>query len=88
MRRGGRKALYREGNSLERPREEAKIQHEALRRGKNLGFSEDKSLEKERVREKVTLRKVGGEIEQEEVELEVSLVRFTEKTPITNQQSP
>ena len=31
----------------------------ALRRGKNLAFTEDTCLEKERVRLKVTLRKVG-----------------------------
>ena len=41
------------------PLEEAVIQHKALRRGKNLAFSEDTCLEKERVRLKVTPRKVG-----------------------------
>ena len=60
MRRGQRKDLYRiERNSLEGPQEEAEIQHKALRRTKNLAFSEDPSLEKERVRSKVTPRKVG-----------------------------
>ena len=38
---------------------EAEIQHKVLRRGKNLVFSEDRCLEKERVRLKVTPRKVG-----------------------------
>ena len=38
---------------------EAEIQHKALRRGKNLAFSEDSCLEKERVWSKVTPRKVG-----------------------------
>ena len=39
--------------------EEAEIQRKALRRGKNSVFSEDTCLEKERVRSKVTPRKVG-----------------------------
>ena len=59
MRRGRRKALYRrERASLKGPHEEAEIQCQALRRGKNLAFSEDTCLEKERVRSKVTPRKV------------------------------
>ena len=60
MRRGRRKDLYRrERDSLEGPHEEAEIQRKALRRGKNLAFSEDICLEKEKVRSKVTPRKVG-----------------------------
>ena len=60
MKRGRRKDLYRrERHSLEGPHEEAEIQREALRRGKNLAFSEDKCLEKKKVRAKVTPRKVG-----------------------------
>ena len=60
VRRGRRKALYRrERDSLEGPHEEAEIHREVLRRGKNLAFSEDTCLEKERVRSKVTPRKVG-----------------------------
>ena len=60
MRRGRRKPLHgREKGSLERPHEEAEIQRKALRRGKNLVFSEDTCLEKERVRSKVTPRKIG-----------------------------
>ena len=60
MRRGRRKDLYRtKRESLEGPHEEAEIQHRALRRGKNLAFSEDTCLVKERVRLKVTPRKVG-----------------------------
>ena len=59
-RRGRRKALYRrERDSLEGLREEAEIQRNASRRRKNLAFREDTSLEKERVRSKVTPRKVG-----------------------------
>ena len=59
VRRGQRKALYRrERNSLEGPHEEAEIQLKALRRGKNLAFSKDICLEKERVQSKVTPRKV------------------------------
>ena len=46
-------------DSLEGPHDEAEIQRKALRRGKNLAFSEDTCLEKERVRSKVTPRKVG-----------------------------
>ena len=61
MRRGRRKALYRrEWDSLEENHEKAKIQHKALRYGKNLAFSEDTCLEKERMRSKVPPRKVGG----------------------------
>ena len=57
---GRRKALYRrERESLEGSHEEAEIQRKALRRGKNLAFREDTCLEKERMRSKVTPRKVG-----------------------------
>ena len=60
MRRGRRKALYRrEKDFLEGPHDEAEIQRKALRHGKNLAFSEDTWLEKERVRSKVIPRKVG-----------------------------
>ena len=60
MRKDRRKDLCRtERDSLEGPHEEAEIQRKALRRGKNLAFSEDTCLEKERVRSKVTPRKVG-----------------------------
>ena len=60
MRRDRRKDLYRtERDSLEGPHDEAEIQRKALRRGKNLAFSQDTCLEKERVRSKVTPRKVG-----------------------------
>ena len=60
MRRDQRKDLYRtERDSLEGPHEEAEIQCKALRRGKNLAFSQDTCLAKERVRSKVTPRKVG-----------------------------
>ena len=59
VRRGQKKALYRrERDSLEGPHEEADIQRKALRRGKNLAFSEDTYLEKERVLSKVSPRKV------------------------------
>ena len=55
-----RKPLYRtERDSLEGLHEEAEIQRKALRRRKNLAFSEDKCLEMERVRSKVTPKKVG-----------------------------
>ena len=46
-------------DSLEGPHEEAEIQRKVLRRWKNLAFSEDTCLEDERVRSKVTPRKVG-----------------------------
>ena len=60
MRRGRRKTLYRrERDSLEGPHEEAEIQRKALIQGKNLAFSEDACLEKERVRSKLIPRKVG-----------------------------
>ena len=47
VRRGQRKALERD--ALEGPHEEAKIRRKALRRGKNLAFSENTCLEKKRV---------------------------------------
>ena len=60
VRRGQRKALCRrQRDSLEGPHEEAEIQRKALRREKNLAFSEDTCLEKESVQSKVTPRKVG-----------------------------
>ena len=53
------KFLYsRERDSLEGPYDEADIQRKALRCEKNLAFSEDTCLDKERVRSKVTPRKV------------------------------
>ena len=59
MRRGQRKAWYRrERDSCRGPHEEAEIQRKALRRGKNLVFSDNTCSEKERVRSKVTPRKV------------------------------
>ena len=59
VKRGQRKALYRrERDSLEGPHEEAEIQRKALRRGKNLAFSEHTCLEKERLRSTMTPRKV------------------------------
>ena len=60
MRRDRRKDLYRrKRESLEGLHEEAEIQRKAFRCGKNLAFSEDTCLVKERVRSKVTRRKVG-----------------------------
>ena len=65
VRRDRRKALYRtEKDSLEGPHEEAEIQRKALRRGKNLAFSEDICLKKKKVRWKVTPRKVGVGLKQ------------------------
>ena len=60
VRRDRRNNLYRtERDSLDGPHEEAEIQRKALRREKNLAFSENTCLEKERLRSKVTPRKVG-----------------------------
>ena len=60
VRRDQSKALdRRKRDSLEEPHEDAEIQRKALRRGKNLAFSEDTCLQKERVRLKMTPRKVG-----------------------------
>ena len=76
VRRGRRKALFRtERDCLKGPHEKAEIQRKALRRGKNLTFSKDTCLEKERVRSKVTSKKVGV-AESEERGLEVSLVEI------------
>ena len=59
VRRGQRKDLYRrERDFVKGPHEEAEIQRKALRRGKNLAFSEDTCLEKESVRLKVTQEKL------------------------------
>ena len=50
MRRGRRKDLYtRERDYLEGPHEEAEMQRNTLRRGKNLAFSEDTPSRKERL---------------------------------------
>ena len=50
MRMGRRKALYeREKDSLEGRYDEAEIQRKALRRRKNLAFSEDTFIERKRV---------------------------------------
>ena len=60
VRRGRRKASCRTGrDSLEGPHEEAEILRKALKRRKNLAFCDDTCLVKERVRSKVTPRKVG-----------------------------
>ena len=60
VRRGWKKDLYRrERDSLEGPHDEAEIQRKVLKRGKNLAFSEDICLEKERGQSKVTPRKIG-----------------------------
>ena len=60
---GAEEKLYihyrKEKGSIEIPHEEAEIQRKALRREKILAFSEDTSLEKERMRLKMTPRKVG-----------------------------
>ena len=72
MRKGRRKAFYRrERDSLQGPHSETEIQRKALKQEKNLAFSEDTCLEKERVRSKMTPRKVGvglkrkGELNEE-----------------------
>ena len=60
VRKGQKKVSYkRERDSLEGSHDEAEIQRKALRRGKNLAFSEDTCLKKERVQSKVTPKKVG-----------------------------
>ena len=65
MRRGQRKVLYRgESHFLEGPHE-IEVQRKVLRRGKNLAFSKDTCLEKEKVLSKVTPRKVGSWVEME-----------------------
>ena len=65
MKGGRRNDLYRrERDSLEGPHKKAEIHRKALRRGKNLAFSEDTCLEKERVRTNVTPRKVGVELKR------------------------
>ena len=66
MRRDRRKDLYRtERDFLEGPHEEAEIQRKALIRGKNLAFSEDTCLQKERVQSKVAPRKVRLKLRRE-----------------------
>ena len=46
-REGDKKNFLQKRDSLEGPHEEAEIQRKALRRGKNLAFSEDACLENE-----------------------------------------
>ena len=76
MRSGRRKDLYRrERDSLEGPHEEAEIQRKALSREKNLAFSKDTCLEKERVRLKVTTRKVGAGLKRRREPSKKRLVR-------------
>ena len=58
VRKGRRKASYRREELLRGAHEEAEIRSKALRGGKNLAFSEDTCLEKERVRSEVTPRMV------------------------------
>ena len=57
--KGPKKRFIQKREGLLREAYEEKIQHKALRRGKNLAFSEDTCLEKKRMRPKVTPRKVG-----------------------------
>ena len=65
VRRGRKKDLYRtERDSLEGPHKKTEIQHTVLRRGKNLAFSKDTCLEKEKVQSKVTPTKVGVGLKQ------------------------
>ena len=53
MRRGPKKSFIQKRRGLLKgPHEEAEIQHKALRRGKNLAFSEDTCSEKKKVRSK------------------------------------
>ena len=66
MRRGRRKALYRTTrDSLEGLHKEAEIQRKALRRGKNLAFSKDTCLEKERKAVKGDPKKSWSGVETE-----------------------
>ena len=69
------------GDPLEGPHEEAEIQRKALRRGKNLAFSEDTCLEKERMRSKVAPRKigVGSKWRREQSKRKLAWWEFTEK---------
>ena len=60
VRRGQKKSFMQKRKGLLRePHEEVDIQRKALRRRKNLAFSEDTCFEKKRMRSKVTPRKVG-----------------------------
>ena len=52
-------------NYLEEPHEEAEIQRNGLRRGKNLTFSEDTYLEKGKSAVEGDLKKIWSEIETE-----------------------
>ena len=60
MKRGRRKASHRkERDSLEELYVEAELLRNSLRQEKNLAFSKNTRLEKERVQSKVTPKKVG-----------------------------
>ena len=64
--KGPKKNLYTEEREIpwRGPHEEAEIQRKVLRRGKNLAFSENTCIDKERVRSKVIPRKVGVELKR------------------------
>ena len=59
VKKGRRKTLHsRERDSLEEPHRGAEIQRKTLRHGKNLAFNDEACLENERVRSKMTPKKV------------------------------
>ena len=94
VRRGRRKALYKkERDSLEGSREEAEIQHKTFRHAKNLAFSEGTCLEKERVRSKVTPRKIGvglkrrRELSKRRLGWRLASWRSTEKKEVSHTHS-
>ena len=70
MRRGRKIVLYRtKTDSLEESHDQPEIQRKALRQEKNLAFSEDTCLDKETVRSKVILSKVGVGLKYRKEEL-------------------
>ena len=62
--KGQKKILQKRKGLFRGPHEEAEIQHEPLRQGKNLAFSKDTHLEKKRVQLKVTARKIEVGLKQ------------------------
>ena len=66
LRKGNHPTIFIQNRDglLKGPHEEVEIQRKALRHGKNLAFSKDTCLEKEKVQSKVTPRKVEVGLKQ------------------------
>ena len=73
MKAGQRKALCKE---FQRPREQADIQRKALRRGKNLAFSEDTRSEIEKV-----CSNVARKVNRKRLNISMKVIYQKERSP-------